>query len=45
VKEWNENEHGMVVSGVREFMNSVEDTSFFGSVNVTAYLLLPANNR
>jgi hypothetical protein len=45
VKEWNENEDGIIVSGVSEFMNSVEDTRLFGSVNVTAYPLLAADNR
>jgi hypothetical protein len=45
VKEWNENEHEMIVSGVSDFMNIFEDTSLFGSVSVTAYPLPAADNR
>jgi hypothetical protein len=45
VKEWNENEGGMIVSGVSDFMNILEDTSLFGSVSVTAYPLPAADNR
>jgi hypothetical protein len=44
VKEWNENEDGMIVSGVSDFMNIFKDTGLFGSVSVTAYPLPVADN-
>jgi hypothetical protein len=34
----------MIVSGVSEFMDSLEDLRFFRSVSVTALLLLRADN-
>jgi hypothetical protein len=45
VKEWNENEDGMIVSGVSDFMNIFEDANLSGSVSVTAYPLPAADNR
>jgi hypothetical protein len=45
VNEWNESEYGMIVSGVSEFMNIFGDISLTGSVRVTAYPLLAADNQ
>jgi hypothetical protein len=45
VKELNESECGMIVSGVSESMNTLGGITLFENVSVTAYSLLTADNR
>jgi hypothetical protein len=44
IREWNQIGYGMIVSGVSEFMNIFGDICLSGTVKVTAYLLLGADN-
>jgi hypothetical protein len=45
MKEWNESEYRMIVSGVSELMNIFGHTSLFECVSVIAYPLLAADYR